>query len=85
MAELKHKRLRTEKEVHGRWTRWVQPVMKGYLLACCDCGLVHRLDFRIHNGRIQFRAQRAPVYTRRERAKKNDGNFVPIDSTTKDK
>ncbi len=26
---------------------WVQPVMKGYKFACCDCGLVHRMDSRI--------------------------------------
>ncbi len=26
---------------------WVQPVPRGYLLKCCDCGLVHRLDFRV--------------------------------------
>jgi hypothetical protein len=37
---------------------WVQPVRKGYRLACCDCGLVHTLDFRVSNGRAQFRAFR---------------------------
>lgn len=25
----------------------VIPDMKGYRLACCDCGLVHRLDFEV--------------------------------------
>lgn len=34
---------------------WVQPVRRGYKLACCDCGLVHKLDFRVVNGRAQFR------------------------------
>jgi hypothetical protein len=38
--------------------QWVQPVKKGYKLACCDCGLVHVLDFRIRNGKPQFRAFR---------------------------
>jgi hypothetical protein len=37
---------------------WVQPVVKDYKMACCDCGLVHNLDFRIHEGRVQFRARR---------------------------
>lgn len=37
---------------------WVQPVRQGYKMACCDCGLVHNLDFRIHKGRVQFRAFR---------------------------
>ena len=64
---MKHKRLRTEKEGSNGWSRWVQPVKRGYIMACCDCGLVHRMDFRIQGGRVQFRAQRATAYTRRER------------------
>lgn len=24
----------------------VHPVMDGYLMKCCDCGLVHEMDFR---------------------------------------
>jgi hypothetical protein len=38
---------------------WIQPRMKNYFLSCCDCGLMHRLNFRIHEGRIQFQAFRA--------------------------
>lgn len=36
----------------------VQPVMRGYRMACCDCGLVHRLNFRvvITKGRNQHKA-----------------------------
>jgi hypothetical protein len=34
---------------------WQQPPRKNFFLACCDCGLVHRLDFRIVKGHIQFR------------------------------
>jgi len=26
---------------------WVTPVRKGYRMQCCDCGLIHRMDFRI--------------------------------------
>ena len=45
---------------------WVQPRMKGYLFKCCDCGLVHRMNFSIVNGirgkqviqRVQFQAFR---------------------------
>ena len=37
---------------------WVQPVRKDYKLACCDCGLVHDMDFRIKRGRVQFRVRR---------------------------
>lgn len=66
---VKLKRFRNERDVGSGWTRWVQPVKRGYLMSCCDCGLVHRMDFRIHEGRVQFRVQRAPMYTRRERAR----------------
>lgn len=37
---------------------WVQPIRKGYKMACCDCGLVHVMDFRIYKGRVQLRAFR---------------------------
>jgi hypothetical protein len=36
----------------------IQPVMKGYRMACCDCGLVHKIDFKIVGKKIQFRAYR---------------------------
>jgi hypothetical protein len=31
------------------WTDWVHP-LPGYLMKCCDCGLVHEVDARV--GRI---------------------------------
>jgi hypothetical protein len=37
---------------------WVQPQRRGYKMACCDCCLVHTLDFRIVDGRVQFRVYR---------------------------
>lgn len=37
---------------------WVRPIRKGYKLACCDCGLVHDMDFRVVHGRVQFRVRR---------------------------
>lgn len=41
---------------------WVQPIRKGYKLACCDCGLVHRVNFKIVKrgkiNKIQFQAFR---------------------------
>jgi hypothetical protein len=38
---------------------WVQPEMEGYKMRCCDCGLVHRIDFRVTRGRhVQLRAWR---------------------------
>jgi hypothetical protein len=26
---------------------WQYPVMKGYKMGCCDCGLVHNVDFEV--------------------------------------
>jgi hypothetical protein len=40
------------------WTDWVQPVRKGYRIACCDCNLVHTMDFRVRKGQVQFRVRR---------------------------
>ena len=50
---------------------WVQPVPRGHKLRCCDCGLVHRINFRIRRGRIQFQAfrdNRATGQIRRHKA-----------------
>lgn len=49
--------------------KWIQPVKKGYLMACCDCCLVHRLDFRVVKDRVQFRVDRAQGYTNKLRKK----------------
>jgi hypothetical protein len=32
--------------------------MRNFREQCCDCGLIHRLDFRIVDGRIEFRTRR---------------------------
>ncbi len=29
------------------WSRWEMPAMKGYLMGCCDCGLVHEMEFEV--------------------------------------
>lgn len=29
----------------GGWTDWIYPISKGYLMKCCDCGLVHEMQF----------------------------------------
>ena len=40
---------------YGEWTR---PRMRNFREQYCDCGLIHRLDFRIADGRIEFRTRR---------------------------
>jgi hypothetical protein len=53
---------------------WVQPVKRGYKFICCDCGLVHTLDFEhIPCGRgrkVIFRAWRDEEMTKKERRQK---------------
>lgn len=47
---------------------WIQPIRKGYKMRCCDCGLVHIMNFRIYKGHIQlqaFRDERATSQIRR--------------------
>jgi hypothetical protein len=55
---------------------WVRPIKTGYKLACCDCGLVHRMDFKtVKWGRgikVMFRVwrdERATAAMRREKRK----------------
>lgn len=40
------------------WTEWIEPDQKLYRIRCCDCRLVHDLQFRIDDGKVQFRARR---------------------------
>ena len=53
---------------------WIQPVSRGYKMMCCDCGLVHKMNFRIAISKggkflkVQFQArrdERATAATRR--------------------
>jgi len=39
--------MKTYTEKSNGWTDFVSPKMEGYRLACCDCGLVHDLQFRV--------------------------------------
>lgn len=29
------------------WTRWQMPIMRGYIMKCCDCGLEHEMEFEV--------------------------------------
>lgn len=53
----------------------VRPVMNGYKMRCCDCGLVHVLDFFVvrwgRGHKVKFRVRRdnrATAATRRKKA-----------------
>lgn len=50
--------------------RWVKPVHTGFMMGCCDCGSVHKLDFRVVDGQVQYRVHRADWATRMARKEK---------------
>ena len=72
---MKRYRFPTLKAVGPRgFSHWVQPQkINKHFLGCCDCGLVHEMQFRIiaKNGdfTMQFRARRARNYTAQLRRK----------------
>jgi hypothetical protein len=35
-----------ERKANGGWCDWIAP-KQGYRMACCDCGLVHTLQFKV--------------------------------------
>jgi hypothetical protein len=53
---------------------WVSPITRNYRFACCDCGLVHRMDFRVSRDAggefVQFRVRRDGRATAGKRAAK---------------
>ena len=67
--------IKHEVENADGWSEWVDPDAESYLMKCCDCGLVHELQFRVAafadseteeftvltdpNTKAQFRARRA--------------------------
>ena len=63
-------------EGRGGWCEWIFPrVKKNYLMKCCDCGLVHEIQFRIvrrARGRLDvvFRARRNKRATAARRRKR---------------
>lgn len=64
------RRIRFQQVMSGEW---VQPVRRGYLMKCCDCGLVHRLNFRLVKRNatarvIQFQAFRVDATSRPRKA-----------------
>lgn len=51
---------------------WIEPTpQRGHFMRCCDCGLIHKMNFRVKNGKVQFQAFRDNRRTTAYR-KKND-------------
>ena len=75
-------------ENENGWTKWIAPLHGGhgrrnYHLACCDCGLVHKVQFRIiksSSGRasqVHFRMSRQAKATAAMRAADHRGKRKP--------
>lgn len=62
-------------EIHDG--EWESPVMNGYRLMCCDCGLVHRFQFRKSAVGVEFRVWRDERATAAARRKKTTGKRGP--------
>lgn len=43
---------------YPRHKGWIRPVRKGFRFACCDCHLVHVMQFRVIKGRAEFLVER---------------------------
>lgn len=43
---------------HVQWGEWIRVRKRNFKEQCCDCGLVHRLDFRVIDGNIEIRTRR---------------------------
>jgi hypothetical protein len=43
------------KQIDGEWVR---PIESGFKECFCDCGLVHKVDFRIVEGHVEYRVFR---------------------------
>ena len=41
------------------WCDWVCPKPRGYLMQCCDCELIHEVDFRV----VRYESEDSEVYT----------------------
>ena len=38
---------------------WIEPRRRGFRWGCCDCGLVHEVDFEVRaDGTLRFRVRR---------------------------
>ena len=59
---------------------WIQPA-RLYWMCCCDCGLIHKFEFRVRKGKVVLRAwrdNRATAQFRRHNGIKVKTKLVPV-------
>lgn len=64
---------------------WVTPKMEGYKMACCDCCLVHSMDFRVleildtaPDGRILIEPTNPAKYQIQFRTRRNNRSTAQL-------
>lgn len=72
-------KMKTPQVQANGWTDWQSPVMSGYRMGCCDCGLVHDMEFRVvrvtrtlMDGSWSYREVDGAIYRVMMRAKRNN-------------
>lgn len=73
VRENKVKFIRHRQKSMRKFTTWIKPNMKKYLLSCCDCNLVHELQFKIEGTKVLYRAKRAIKHTKQRRKEQDAG------------
>jgi hypothetical protein len=72
--------IKHEVENEGDWSEWVNPDPEQYFMKCCDCGLVHEMQFKVvkysegdecepfndPNVQVVFRARRHDIAEKQE-------------------
>ena len=59
------------------WSDWISPIMKRYMMSCCDCGLVHQLRFQVvkitrYLGRGRWRAKKVAGFRVQLQARRHE-------------
>lgn len=49
---------------------WFKPTMKNHMEQCCDCGLIHKVEYRIVDGEIEYKAWRVKGETKEVRRRR---------------
>lgn len=67
------------------WSAWIKPIMSGYRLGCCDCRLVHDLEFmavkitkKNPNGTLEFHDLDPEKFQVQFRARRNNRSTSQI-------
>jgi hypothetical protein len=59
---------------------WFEPKpQRGHKMACCDCGLIHTMNFRVKDGKVQIQATRDNRATANRRRGKKLGVRSTVD------